>query len=279
MNQTLIINICNIILSSIEKTEDFDLELMIKNIMDMVTEEQGLQRYIGDVKFLEKNAEKPLSKGMTEENGDIILFRKGVDEAFEEVLQIIPNFSDIEVVLCKVLLYVKTLLHELEHINQNRLLTEDSENVSFETIITRLCLKEKINSDVGLATYMCLYASYPTERLAELHALRSTVQLVEHLETQLNIPLLACYMKKHVVFEEFYNYYHYGLSGSTEKFFGFLNPESLGVLKAEQSKKTFSLEDRLLYGLAITYEEYEQTVMEYAKLDEEIRQLTTPTKK
>lgn len=274
MDEIIINTLADNILFNVENFEEVNLEFFVKNISDIIIDALNLRGYVSDVKLEDSYAENPSSRGVFDGEGNVRVFRAGIEQALNDTLQNISGLSEYEIKLYRCLLYTKTIIHELEHVNQKKSLIEDKENSLFETLITRLC-----ESNKRPVAYYCMYDSYPAERLAELKAFRTATRIIECLETKCDITLLSCYFKKQAILEEFYNYYKYGPSGSTECYFDFWDRKALSVLKAEKEKKELKLEDRVLYGLEISRGEYEGMVLQYAELDEELKKLLTKRKK
>jgi len=234
MDDERMINISNIIYAYLENFNTDNLDVFIKNMVNNIVQKLSLQDYIGHVHILEVYDKEPATKGMLDNEGNICVFREGIEKKLSAVLEELPGLSEYEINLCRCLLYVKTIIHELEHVNQKKLLTEDSENSTLETLIIRLCDAER--SKDGFF-YYCLYASYPTERLAELKAFRIITKVIESLEAKFDIEMLSFYMKKQAILEEFHNYWEYGLTGPTEHYFSVWNNEGFSVLQATKANK------------------------------------------
>lgn len=275
MDEELITNISDSIFNYIENSEDINLDDFIKNMSNNIIDKLDLRQYVGDIKILEVYDKNISSRGLLDNENNVCVFKQGIESDLNERLEQVPGLSEHEIKLYRCLLYTKTVLHELEHAKQKKLLAEDIENTMVETLITRLCDSKRRNDNVG---YYCLYDAYPTERLAEVQALRTITKVTERLENKSDIELVAACIKKQAVFEEFYNYYNYGLSGPTEQYFSLLDSSSFSILKNEKEKREFSLEDRTLYGVEISRKEYEGMVMKYAAFDEKIKELSTVKK-
>ena len=260
----------------IENCESISLETFIKNLINDIISVLDLQDYVRCVNFLEVYDKNPSSRGVVDKEGNVCIFREGIKKNLEEVLEDIPNLSDLEVNMCICLLYVKTILHELEHIKQQKLLIVDKENKSIETLITRLCESQKEKNDF---IYRACYDYYPTERLAELNALRTMTKVIDHLKEKFDIEMLACYLKKEAIREEFHEYIGTEFDGPTKDFFKNWFEEGYIILEKEIDIKKIKLEDRLLYGLNISQEECIDMLKRFGELEERLGELSSEGKK
>ena len=276
MDESLITSIVQSIFNYSENIDEIELDIFIKNISNSIIEILDLKKYVQDVKVLEVYDKNPASRGLIDKEKNVCIFKNGIEDTLEELLQEAPGLNEYEIKLYRCLLYIKTLLHELGHAKQEKLLEEDGENNFLETLIVRLCKSKKRDHNFG---YFCLYDFYPAERLAEIQALEILIKVINCLNSKMDMELLSLCIQKQLVFEWFCNYYRCGLIGSTEKYFEFLDSESLSILKSEKEKRKLSLEDRVLYGLEISRKEYEGMLIQYEALDEKINELLNQRKK
>ena len=271
MNEKLLKTVSESILSYIDNIETIDIDMFVKNICNAIIVEMNLQDEVCDVRVLDCYDKNPPCNGLLDADNNLFVFRDGVNRYLHEELETVSSLSDYEINLYRCILYVKTILHEFEHIKQRKLLKNADKNL--DALIVNLCSKH------DGAAYFCMYDCYPTERLADINALRAVVKIIEYLEAKIDIELLGSYIKKKTILEEFYNYYKYGLMGPTEMYFDFWNKDDYERLKDEKRRREMNLEERVLYGLEISRGEYELLVMRYAGYDEEIKILTANKKK
>lgn len=267
MNDELIRNVANKIYDYSNDFEQIDFTFFITDVCNFIIDLLNLNDYVKSIKvekFYDKNH---ASKGMCDENGNLYIFIEGIEKSLGEILPDISSLSEYEIVLGKILLYIKTVFHELEHVNQKKMLAEDHDANSLETLIVKLC-----DSARDGFFYNCFYEIYPTERLADLKALRRMTKVIEYIKSykDVDIDLLCCYLEKYVSLEEFHAYYEYGYQGPTESYFEFCDANALSILAAAKQEKELELEERVLYGLEISRKEYEKMVMRYKDMDNKI---------
>lgn len=280
MDRELIVKISNTILSHLENYKDINLVLLVKNISNIIIDKFNLKDYVKDIEILEVYDKNNHTRGLQDKENNIYIFKEPIEKNLEKVLSEVPILSTYEINLYRYLLYIKTVIHELEHTKQKKILKDNCENDSLESLIIKLCNTNNINKNVY---YYCLYETHPTERLAEIKALRTITKITEYIEVKSNTELLSYCIQKQSLLEEFYNYYNYGLIeseyGPTEIFFKHIDNNALSILKNKINKKNLNLEERLLFGLKISEKEYEDTVLKYRDYDEKIKELSKVHKK
>ena len=106
---------------------------------------------------------------VTYDKKELCLFEQGINSYYNECLESAPYLSMFEVYLCKIILYLKTFVHELHHVFQRKLLFEDLQNENVETLIVKLHNSKEDDPFQGLS-YRFLYDTVPIERIAELKA-------------------------------------------------------------------------------------------------------------
>lgn len=276
MYEEIIKYIAERIYSYINNNEN-NLELFIENLGNDLIQMFGLNHYIKEIKVLEVYDRNNSSRGLTDSKGNICIFKKGLENSLKEMLEgeELSGLSMHEKELCKVFWYLKTLLHEFRHENEKKLIIEDNAD-SFETAIIKICNKER-NKDNFF--YTMLYNIYPTERIAEIYSLRTIIKILEHLETKIDMELLACFLKKEALREEFHSYYEHGLVGPTNVYFEFWNSENISQFqKLKENGEKLKLEERVLYGLEISRKEYESMLLKFGELEDKLKLIATKRK-
>ena len=251
----------------------FNMEEFVKEIGETLINEFYLNQYVKSIELLNSSASSKTAKGSYNEDDKVIkIYKAGMDNSLNNTNKKVPNLTDYERDMYRAILYVKTLIHELQHALQTKKVDGNAKSNPIEKLILDLVQKDK-----GF-TKFCLYDCHPTETMAEITAFRTTKKIVDKLEEKADIPLLACYIKRAAALEEFYSYHEYDLPGPTECFFEFYDKEALATLKKELKKTEINLEDRVYYGIGITEEEYQEMVYKYGEYDEQFKKLQQNTK-
>lgn len=261
----IIINYINEYLSN---KDNINFEEFLNRLIIDIVNEMKLNDYINEIKILEVYEENPSSKGAYDQNKNLSIFKRGIEDVVDETFNETTYLNQYEKEICRLLLYIKTILHELEHVKQTMLVDIDKEENDFETSLTLATQDGGNNNSFG---YACLYDIYPTERLAELNAYRRISFIVESLKEKYDIEKLFYYIKSKALLEEFYDYYQCGLEGPTKYYYDFVDKDAYLRLKERAGKKELSLYDKTLYGFEITEEEYKSLVMDYAYYFEETK--------
>jgi len=265
MDDKIIQNISYKICDYVENLDNINFDLFLHNIISYMINEMNLQNYVSNVVILDSYDENPSSKGCYDTDNRVCIFKRGVENITNQLLEEAPYLSDLEITICKLILYIKTAIHEIQHAKQKKMLDEDTENHFFETMITRLSERGKSINSFG---YFCSYNIYPTERLADITANRNIEKVLDALSKIYDIEKLACLIKRTTTKEEFYQYYEYGLSGPTIHYFSVFNKDSYSDLEKKIESSNITMEDRVLYGFEITRKEYEELVTKYAEYDD-----------
>lgn len=275
MEDKLIKIVSEYILYYMENSDQISFDEFIINLTNTIIETLNLQDYAKGIKIKDSYEENPSTRGLVDGESNVCIFRQAIEQSLNNMIEDVPGLSECEIDLLRCLMYIKSIIHEFEHIIQKKLLIEDKENSSFETLIIRLSDEKRDG-----AMYYCLYEIYPTERLAELKAFRRITKIVKYLETKMDIELLSCYIQELAFFGELCDYRNYGAAGGpTEYFFDFLNSDALSVLREEKSKLQLSLDERILYGVEISSQEYSEKVTEYNVLRERLKTLSSNKKR
>ncbi len=273
MNQSQIEAIANYIIDCLNN--NVDDSVFVQQITKMMVDMHQLNKFVLDVQLADVYLDSRSTRGMLDQHGCLQIFRQGIEATLSDELTKVPNLSEWEIKLFKYLIYTKTIIHELEHVKQKKILNEDLHNQEIETIIYRMC--DEANDSV---LYNSFHDVYPTERMADLVAYRLLKNIVECLEMKMDIKMLACFIKRRAIFEEFISYYNsHSMEGATKTFCKLFGDKYLPDLERALSNTNLSLEDRIFYGLEITWDEYKQVVMQYGELDEELKSLNANIKK
>lgn len=271
MNDKLLEILANKVLES--ENKDVDIELFIRDICNTIIESLDLKEYVKDVQIQDSSSVNSKARGSIDNDGIMTIYKNGIEQDFADIIKKSSGLSEYEIKLYKFIHLLKTIIHELEHANQRKLVKEDKEESSIETFFIN-----KSNSKDNPVFRFCLYQSLPTENMAELKANRSITKIVEFLELKVDIPLLSSYIKRQAMLEEFYNYYEYGLGGVASLFFKFFGDNIVEEINEKYNPQNLDLHDRLLYGLEISEDEYKQLVLKYAEYDKYIKSMTNQRK-
>lgn len=222
----------------------------LQAIFNDVVELQGTRKYVEN--GLSTNEEEPMlfsSAGYDKKAKKIKFFDTSLIYAKYEVNVYIKGLSESKRVFATNLLLVTTLLHELEHVNQEKL-KENSDLYEAEL------LRAEDGNNENTSTYDLM----PSERFAESKALssaltilsRSTLivpELYSYLEEKRNLCLIKGY-------EDTYNECQsYPIKQYMDK-----NNISHSPMSISESLYTEpELETRLFYGMPITEDEYKST--------------------
>lgn len=265
-NNTLIENIALIIRKYVKRQNFSNIDSLLYEVINYIVKELHLENYINTVTILDFYDDNHSSKGKIDKNNNLFIYREGIKSDISKTLQKETYLSDFEKLICKIILYIKTILHELEHVKQNKLLIEDKQNNSIETLILRAAKAKEENGFANMSNigYKMYYDLHPSERLAEITAYRSIVKILEAFGN--NIENLTTFFKKRAIYEELVYYVRY--PDPTIKYLSFFgNQDTLETLKQRISTGDISLSDRLLYGLEISEEEYNTVLGEYERLE------------
>lgn len=254
----------------IENLDSVDFYVFLKSVCDDIIKDLNLEGYVNDIKILDSYDKNPSTKGMIDEYGNVFVYKNGIEKAIADQMQNVNGISELEVELFKILTYTKTIIHELQHAKQKKLLAEDSENKSLETLITR------INEDIPVNS-LFFYEFSPIERMAEITAYRSIVNILDVLESNYKIEMLSCFVKKQEIFAEFCDYHKLGPKGITMLYFEIMSPEKISLL--ETRMENLKADERVLYGLNITRQEYEAMVNRYGYFYDQLKTLLEKNKK
>ncbi len=248
-----------------EYNENNNLEALLQKIYKIAKQELGIKDYTKQLKILKERKDNEKTRGCLDKDGNVIIYKKGIKLDIDEILEELPYLNEDEKNMLIVVEYIKTLLHELEHVRQNKLKKENNNDI--ETTILKLSNTNK--NDLSKIAYKCLYETHPQERLAEYQAKKTVIKILEDL----GYDNIALKLKSEYIYEKFIHYYNYGLIGPTNNHFKlFLKEKEKEQFNKSKKESNLNLEDRLKYGLEITEEEYVSTVMEYKEVTDELKE-------
>ena len=264
MNKELTNNLAQIINYGVYN--NVDLDTILNNIFNSLTSFEGIS---SNLKIEDVCDELETRKGSANKNNDVTLYRKGINDSIEEELSNAQFLSEQEVNMFKVTYYVKTLIHELQHVK----LSQAKEN-GIDTIETSILKLIDTNpKSVNSLAYQLCYDSNPEERMVELYAFKSITDVLEPFKEEYQN--LFKLINKEYLLEKFYNYYEYGLNGPTTQYLSFfIDNKKLKEFNKTLKEKNLSAEERVYYGLKISKSEYTSLVEEYSLLDDELKSLS-----
>ena len=255
----------------------------IERLLDIIVQSRNLKEFLREIRFecLEnlKAAYHPLKKR-------IIIDYENIRETIDTQLPHVSFFQDQERKLYRNLIFVQMLLHEVEHMEQYRKVKSDL--LDFESKLLRLCYgptlyyemhqSEVTSFDYATITSILSYFEFeaiyymedPRERMAQIRSHQQILKLIrsfykestdiyQHEENELNFERIHGYK---FIKEKFVAPTIAFLSGMTReealKFFK-VDMECKELLNESLKNsilRTYSLEERLLFGLPIRMEEY-----------------------
>ena len=279
---------------TVSKKDRIFTEKESKEIALKIVQEKNLQEQVKDVK-IDENI-RAFREGVGEydrANKRITLFYKMIACAAQLEDQSVFCFSPTERYFFYNLFFLKALLHETEHSNQEKMIHDQHSN-TIEARLLKLCQMqfdqkyvlnclmkgmsiEQIKKDIETkvqkqkATYQTHYKIAPEERLANYHAVQEGLKLISPLESQLSHILRGEKAKYIQIKLEGYNTelsptitYLRKLGLDKElRDFDWYDENDLRCLK--KSQDNYSLETRLQYGLPISREEYYEKQLELKK--------------
>ena len=83
-------------------------------------EQMGLEKYVSRVEILEEYNKNPLTKGIYDK-GKVTIFKSGIENSINVSLKNVLFLSETELYIYRTFFYLKTLLHELEHVRQKNI--------------------------------------------------------------------------------------------------------------------------------------------------------------
>ena len=276
----------------------------IDKLIEIVVSEKGLNEYVKWVKIMteddyytkEDRDYNRITLAIYDGFDTIRLYANNINKVLEYYTQYFPLFTSIERYFFQNIIISQTVLHELEHANQEKMIDEDNEEESLETTILKLSVKRFYFEDIQKLiedgwTYQEIeiameleskkkiekYKINPSERLAEIKSYQQildilkmikdrTPNLIDYEETTQMENLLRGY-------EEYWGMinvptYEYildpGALQKLSKFHAYLNNYDAAL---KEVKKYHSLGKRLTYGLPIDQQEYQycQDVVQMSK--------------
>lgn len=225
-------------------------EEFLQAIFDDVVKEQGLEEYLENGLLM--NEESPMFFAVAaycEKEKNIKFFDTAIRDTKYEVNMDIKTLPESKKVFATNLLLVTSLLYELEHAHQKKLVeTSDS----YEAELLRMA--------EGRQETISTYNLIPNERFAESKALQAAMTILDR--TGLIVPDLRDYLDKKRAncliggYEGIYDREQtYPIKQYAEK-----HEIPYSEMSVEESVQTEpDLETRLFYGMPITKEEYQAT--------------------
>lgn len=273
MNDIILSNLLNLVMSYTKKLEIIDMTLIYK-IIDLISDNLGLRELIKDIIVDEDLAKNRISSYNCKTKELYINYKK-ILKYCVDTIQHRKLYDNLEEKIMEInLAILKIVLHELEHVNQIKKLNE--QNCTLENALLKISCEPFINSNENLSIqenaylydlkkYLMTSRGYcvdPAERFAFIKASDVVNSLTDKLDSRspvkiyserdLNRELLSGYMELD----------DYVISPTNE----FLS-EQTKILADNHLQRDYlelydlmeqdySLKRRLYYGLSITVKEY-----------------------
>ena len=278
-------------------------ENYIYKVIDIVIAGRGLAQYVSKYEIIRESQtvfageEEGYQVAFYDPNKQsITLSLEGITKAIEESKDIFIHLfpSTLEKYLYINFIVTQTILHELEHANQSRLMNEFN---GMEPRILRATVPLKMEKKAASKLvgskeisfdeakkyieylvleaqkkYHALYTYAPEERLAEIRSNQQLIDALNILKGQANKIISFSYAN---IFENMLRGYddyiisptvHYlkemGNEKDLKQFDWYDEDETRAILK---SKQKYNPMDRMVYGLPATFDEREQVVYELQK--------------
>lgn len=259
----------NLLIQAIKSNTDF--ETLLKEVFSILTVNFNLSDINPNLKVLDVCKECETRKGCVESSKTAIIYRFGIDSCIKEELENAKYLSPQEINMTSIIYYIKTITHEMQHIKQNKILEKSINNDDIEYLVLKLC--ESDSSFMSTFAYNKFYELHPKERLAEVYAYRLVVSVLEGLGKEYENLLKL--VKSECLYEEFYNYYQFGIFGPTNCYLKFFaQKEEYEKFKQILGTKNISFNERIFYGLEISESEYVSKVKEYIELSDDLKSLS-----
>jgi hypothetical protein len=274
------LNIARLLAEYLSENKIYDIRF-IDRILNTAIESKGLENYISNYEY---NVSDIIKKA-ADYNGEtkrIVIYGRSMIDFFESQSEYTNTFTEEERLLYMNTVLTQTLLHEVEHANQNKKInTEDN----LEAQILRLCkIKDvskiqrlveqgEITEDDGkkyletkqkeyITTYHKLYDYAPHERLAEIKSHQEIIDALGYIDRysivtrSQEIDKLGNVLRGYDdTFSPTITYLNAQGRNKDLKQFDWYSDDEEEAIKL--SKERYSLKDRMEYGLPVDNQEYQ----------------------
>ena len=251
-------NILKIIYDKSVNDRILDLE-DIEKILEILVIDNDLNDYILNLNFQPIGSNNLASYSSKKRN--ITVYIKTINEMIKNIEENILNVSNLEKTLYKNLSILQIILHEVEHVKQEKKLYLGSNLETFILRISRLIYSKDIEK---------LYEYSPNERFAEIKSFEQIIKLlyelksnIENLQNILSIEKLQRLLRG-------YHYSNYSVNSPLITYFKLGNNEKLlssfewynikYEVTINKVVSLYSLNERLKYGFPITTNEYKENM-------------------
>ena len=241
------------------KDRDIDDEFIIKAFDYMMINEQDLWPYIHDFGICEKQTD--FFGTYSNDNKSIVINKKAINE---------------NTLLSKNVLGINAIKHEIEHAKNLKKLEEGKNDIESKVLFYALRsyaiasgLEPKKISEMDLLILTLATKNNPSinpgERLAYINSWKYVVNLLKNQNKTKD--LLDVRTMLYCSYIRGYHDNGYYLDCPTFRFLLETNQLlDLKLLKKRIAEEGYSFDTRLLYGLPLTYDEYNQDTLEKARL-------------
>lgn len=259
----------------------------IEKIVEIAVGYNNLSSYVKEVTVQENSSkiyDDKFIRTATYNNKKIQFYIDGLNKYVNKMSRIYLLYTSNDIMLYRNLIITRTILHELEHSNQKKIIDNEQNLESdilklqseftwefiYDELLKSNCLPnettQKLAQKIFIKVYQDVYFLDPAERLANIKASKIILQILSLLDynNDILIKLLEDSFKNYLLrgYEELDGKIvpptpeYFRLIGKKEKLNKFLwyNEEHAKCLKL--TKEKYSLDKRLLYGLPITDKEF-----------------------
>lgn len=239
-------NILKIIYDKTNDNKILDLKDIEKILEDLVVEKR-LNDYILNISVQQIRSNNLASYSTYTKK--ITIYTEMINQMIKDIEKNILNINVFEVTLYKNLLILQTLLHEVEHANQQKIAYNDN---TLEALVIRLSYLVNNRYDDNLYEYC------PEERLAEIKTFEEISILVSHINKKLITLPDIIEMEKLKRQLRGYHYKNNFITIPIVDYFTIGNKrELLDTFDLSNACfKNYALNDRYKYGLPISINEY-----------------------
>ena len=228
-------------------------EHFYEEVVDAITTEQGTKEYLPNgIEFKEGSFFMMLAAYVKKEGKIIVDMDFSGTSILNEISMLVNNgynLSEKDQEQLFNLLSAASILHELEHVNQEQKRAKDSFGI--ESFLLRLTEDKKEN--------VFTYTLSPSERLAEIYALTEVQQIAMALGASDEVMRVLADKKRNVIISS----YDYGtglISPTIEYCSEFKIPEET-VDKIKSFSENLDFDTRVVYGLPISQAEYDSFIV------------------
>ena len=220
----------------------------IKKILELLVIEKDLNNYILDIDIQHIRSNNLAS--YSSYSKIVTIYVNQIYEMLNDIQKDILIFDNISIMLYKNLSILQTLLHEVEHANQQKLAYYEN---SLESFIIRLSyLVSNSCEDI-------LYEYCPEERLAEIKSLEEIIKMVDYIEKNFFDLRTILDTEKLKRLLRGYHYRNSSVNIPIVDYFTMGNKKHLlDVIDLSKNNQTkYTLNERFKYGFPISIDEYE----------------------